>query len=73
MDGALKLQVVMNYGYQTIRRDGGIDLDADGVFGRSPEPLDVEVLLHPFEEQLDLPAVLVEQSDFQGVKRQGVD
>lgn len=62
----------MDYGYQTIRRDGGIYLDADGVFGRSPEPLDVEVLLHPFEEQLDLPAVLVSQSDFQGVKRQGV-
>ena len=62
----------MDNGHQTIRRDGAVYLDADGVFGCSPEPLDVEMLLHPFEEQLYLPAVLVEQGDGQSVKRQGV-
>ena len=62
----------MDNGHQTVRRDGAVDLDADGVFGCSPEPLDVKMLLHPFEEQLYLPAVFVERGNGQSVKRQGI-
>ena len=66
------MEVVMDDGYQTERRDGGIDLDADGILGCAPEPLDVEMLLHPLEKQLYLPAVLVKRGNSQSVKRQGV-
>lgn len=66
------MQVVMDDGHQTVCRDGGIDLDSDGVLGCAPEPLDVEMLLHPFEEQLYLPTVLVKQCYGQSVERQGV-
>jgi hypothetical protein len=43
-----------------------IDLDFDGVFAASEEPFDLEVLLDPLEEQLDLPALLVKRGDFAG-------
>ena len=36
----------------------GVDLDADCVFGVSPEFLDLQMLLHSFKEQLHGLAVL---------------
>lgn len=42
------------------------DLDPHGVLGGSEEMPDLEVLLDPFEEQFDLPALLVELSDLAG-------
>jgi len=57
---------------QDINRDGHPDLSLHGVFGGSVECLDPEVLFDPTEEQLDLPAELVKQSDGQGGKREVV-
>src|SRR5687768_6900212 len=45
------------------RRD---DLDGDGIATGAEEVVDLEVLLDPFEEQLDLPTGLVETGDFGG-------
>ena len=45
---------------------GGDDLEADGVFVAAEEGLDLEMLLDPAEEELDLPAGLVEGGDFDG-------
>ena len=43
-----------------------IDLDLDGVFAAPPGAADFEVLLEPFEQQLDLPALFVEPGDLGG-------
>src|SRR5260221_13751248 len=45
---------------------GGQDLQADGVFGSADEAPEVEMLLDPAEQQLDLPARLVEAGDGDG-------
>ena len=51
-------------------RDG--QLDAHGVLGSAPELPDPEVLLQPFEEELDLPPVPVKAGRLQGGEREGV-
>ena len=43
-----------------------VDLDAHGILAAPPEAADLEVLLEPFEQQLDLPALLVEPGDLGG-------
>src|ERR1700730_10696424 len=43
-----------------------VDLDAYGVFAAPEKAADFEVLLQPFEQQLDLPALLVEPGDLGG-------
>ena len=45
---------------------GDVDLDFHGVFADAEEVFDFEVLLDPFEEQLDLPALFVERGDLFG-------
>ena len=45
---------------------GDGDLDTDGILAGAEEALDLEVLLDPAEEQLDLPAGLVEGCDVGG-------
>lgn len=41
---------MLDDGYHAVGRYGGVDLDAYSVLGLAPELLDIEVLLHPFEE-----------------------
>ena len=41
-----------------------IDLDAHGVFAAAEEAADFEVLLEPFEQEFDGPALFVEPGDF---------
>ena len=63
-----RFQLVPYYRNKAIRNDGAIDLYLDRVHGGPPERFYLQVLFHPFEEQLDLPAFLVEQGYFQGVQ-----
>ena len=51
-----KLQQKIDY-----KSDG--DLNADGVFGCAKKLFDFEVLLHPAEVKLNLPAALVKRGD----------
>ena len=51
---------------QQIGDQGGVNLGFDGVFGSPEEAFDLEVLLDPFEQQFDLPALLVECCDLAG-------
>ncbi len=53
---------------QHVSRHGAPDLRLDGVLAVAQELLDSQVLLDPFEEQFDLPTVLVECCD--GQRRQ---
>ena len=54
---------MLNDGNEAVGDDGHMYLYADSIFGFSPETLDLEVLLDPFEKQLHLPPVFIEQGD----------
>ena len=59
IDAALQLHIVLHYRHKAISNYGTIDLDADCIFGRTPELLDSQMLLDPFEEQFYAPSVAV--------------
>ena len=62
------MKFLLDDGNQHVSRHGAPDLRLDGVLAVAQELLDSQVLLDPFEEQFDLPAVLVECCD--GQRRQ---
>src|SRR5258708_36217424 len=51
---------------QQIGDRGGEELQSDGVWAAAEEGPDLEMLLDPSEQQLDLPAPLVEAADLDG-------
>ena len=63
-DRSTDFEVVFDDGHETVGDDCDVYLYPDGIFGLTPEPLDLEVLLNPLEEELHLPSVLVKQGDF---------
>ena len=67
-DRATKLEVMLNDSDDTVCDDGNMNLNAHGIVTLSPERLDLEMLLDPFEEQFDLPSVLVKERDVLGSK-----
>ena len=67
-DGTSKLEVVLNDSDETVCDDGHMDLNTHRIVALSPERLDLEVLLDPFEEKLDLPSVFIKESDVLGCK-----
>ena len=44
------LEVVLDDGNEAVGDDGDVNLYAHSILGFSPEPLDLEMLLDPFEE-----------------------
>ena len=67
-DWTSKLKIVFNNSNETVCDDGNMNLDTHGIVTLSPERLDSEVLLNPFEKQLDLPPVFIKESDVLGSK-----
>ena len=59
VNASLQSHIVLNYRHKAISNYGTIYLDALGIFGSTPEFLDFEVLLYPFEEKFHAPSVLV--------------
>lgn len=57
------LEVMLNDGNEAISDDGHMYLNTDSIIGFSQKTLDLEILLNPFEEQLNLPPVSVEQGN----------
>ena len=53
---------------QAVSDYGTVYLDADSILRCAPEPLDLEMLFEPFEEQLDAPPVFIEQRDGQRIR-----
>ena len=62
------MKLLFNDGDQHIGSDGAPDLRLHGVLAVADETLDAQVLLDPLEEQLDLPAALVQRGN--GQRRQ---
>ena len=69
VETGLDVETFLDDGDQDVDGDSDPDLRLDGVLGGAEEALDAQVLLDPFEEQLDLPAAFVEPCD--GERRQG--
>ena len=67
-DWASKPEVVLDDSDETVCDDGDMDLNTHCIIALSPKRLDLEVLLDPFEEQLDLPPVFVKECDVLGSK-----
>ena len=67
-DWTSKFEIVLNDSDETVCNDGNMNLNAHGIVTLSPERLDPEVLLNPFEEQFDLPPVFIKESDVLGCK-----
>ena len=66
------LEVMFNDGNETVGDDGDMNLDADGILRLSPKSLDTEMLLDPFEKQLDLPPIFIKQGDFPSFEQEVV-
>ena len=60
-DRPANLMLVFDNTHVTIRDDGNMYLNTYGILTFSPEGFDLEVLLDPFEEQFDLPPILIEE------------
>ena len=67
-DGSANLEVVLDDCNEAIGDDGDVNLYAYGILGLSPEPLDLEMLLDPFEKQFHLPPIFIKESDVLGCK-----
>ena len=59
----VELELLFDDGHEHIDGDGDPDLSLHGILGSAEEGLDAKVLLDPFEEQLDPPAMTVEFRD----------
>jgi hypothetical protein len=60
------VEPLLDDGYEHVDRDGDPELGLDRVLGSAEEAFDAEMLFDPFEEQLHLPAALVEGADGRG-------
>lgn len=58
--------------HQTVSYDGHAYLDANCIFSRTPELLDLEMLLHPLVEEFNLPSVFVQIGDLKSRQVKGV-
>ena len=67
-DWAPKLEIVLNDSDETVCDNGNMNLDTHSIVTLSPERLDPEMLLDPFEEQLDLPPVFIKEGNVLGCK-----
>lgn len=63
---------MLDDGDETVCDDGRANLYSDSVFGGTPELLYFEVLLEPFEEQFNLPSILVQVGNFECCEMKGV-
>ena len=58
------LMVMFDDTHEAICDDGNMYLNSDRILTFTPERLDLEVLFDPFEEQLNLPSVLIKECNF---------
>lgn len=57
--GAFQFHIIIDNRHKTVGYDSNSNLDADGILCGALKPLDLKMLFHPFEEELDQPSFLV--------------
>ena len=62
-DRSVQFEVMFKDGDKAVGDDGDVDLYPHGILAVAPETFDAEMLLDPFEEKLDLPAVTFPTAD----------
>ena len=62
-DGSVQFEVMFKDGDKAVGDDGDVNLYPHGILAVAPETFDSEMLLDPFEEKLDLPAVTFPTAD----------
>jgi len=72
VEARLQPQALSDDGHQDVNRDRDPDLGLHGILAGAVEGLDPQVLLDPLEEQLHLPAALVDLGDGKCRKREVV-
>lgn len=60
---SIEFEVMFNDGDEAICDDGNMYLDSYGIFRCSPKGFDTKMLLNPFEKQLNLPPISVQECD----------
>src|SRR4030067_384713 len=63
VEAQVQVQPLLDDGYQDVHRDGDPHLRLHGILRGPEERLDPKMLLDPPEEELDRPALLVQQGD----------
>src|ERR1019366_3068080 len=63
MQAGREMQSLLDYSDQNVGGDGDPDLRLDAILGSSVEGFDPQMLLDPFEKELDLPAAAVQFGD----------
>ena len=59
----MQLEVMLNDSHHAICSDGRVYLDSDSSLSRTPEGLDLEMLLDPLKEEFYTPTIFVKKSD----------
>src|ERR1022692_4012500 len=72
VEAPLGLQLLFYDGHQNVNTDGNPNLGFHRVVSGAIKVFDAQVLLDPFEKQLDLPSVLIEQGYGQSGEREVV-
>lgn len=67
-DRTSNFKIMFNDCNETVGDDSNAYLDSDSILGLSPKGLDAKMLFDPFKEQLDLPAVTVQECDVTRIK-----
>lgn len=68
IDSLLGFSIVLGDCNHAVSCDCGVDLNANCILRHTPESLDIEVLLHPFEKQFDLLSAFVKVRNFQIIR-----
>ena len=67
-DRSSQLEVMLNDTNEAICDDGNMNMNTYSIVALSPERLDLEMLLNPFEEQFNLPSVFINECNVLGGK-----
>ena len=59
IDISVQLEVMLDDSHQAVCCNGRINLYSDSILTIPPKGLDLQMLLYPFEEQLNLPSVFL--------------
>lgn len=67
-DRPSQLEIMLNDTNEAVCNDGNMNLNTYSIVALTPKRLNLEMLFNPFEEQLNLPSVFINEGDVLGCK-----